>query len=318
MKTHKTLVLLLGPSGTGKTTLIRELRTLFPLSYDYPRPYTTRELRENETDKIHVDRECFSELANSGVIVCPNEVHGNFYGPTREEIHRILSSYRKPLLDWPIDRIDCLNESLPEVRKYSVYVLPPDLQTLKSRLSTDDRDGDGKRYAAAVQELNKVQKGEYQPSINLFFQNEGEVRKNVHRLHFLLSTCIDEKVEPVSTKNGDEKMDPKEFKLKNDKYRTARGGEAHLLDISCTKCNSSVIKYQKDGKGDLIRCYLNRIFYPPEFEKLQHDVSLRTTKDVPKLACLSCTALIGIPMLYADGRLAYRLIPGTFAKKRLF
>lgn len=317
MKTNNTLALLLGPSGTGKSTLIRELCQLFPSEYAYPLPFTTRQLRENETDKIHISVDDFLELGNKNEILCPNKVHETYYGPPKSEVRRILSSYRKPILDWPVERVTCIAESLPEIIPFAVYMFPPDLGTLQARINSDNRDPTGKRYEAALQELSRVQQGEYSRQIDVFFQNEGDIRQNAHRLHFIISKGIDEKIEAHKT-NGDETMEPTKIKLKNDKYRTARGGEAHLLEISCTTCSTRVLKYQKDGKGNLKRCYLNRIFHPPEFEKLQYDELIRTPKDLPNLACLTCKTIIGTPMYHDDGRLAYRLIPGKFSKKRLF
>ncbi len=108
------------------------------------------------------------------------------------------------------------------------------------------------------------------------------------------------------------------FKLKNDRYRAARGGEAHLLDISCTRCSSTVIKYQKDGKGNLVRCYLNRIMYPESLEKLQYSFNISNYRDLPALSCPECKSVIGTVMVYDDGRIAYRLQRGNFTKKRIF
>lgn len=103
-------------------------------------------------------------------------------------------------------------------------------------------------------------------------------------------------------------------KFKNDKYRKARGGKSVMLEITCSFCSSVVIEYQKDGDGNLRRCYLNRIHAPKEYSILQDSNVITTPKDMPKLCCKNCNQLIGIPMRYSDGRLAYRLRYGTFKK----
>jgi len=105
-------------------------------------------------------------------------------------------------------------------------------------------------------------------------------------------------------------------KMKRDKFRNARGGKAVMIDIYCSKCNTKVLWYQKDGTGSLKRCYLNRIFAPPELERLQRDPSIQEPKDLPNLVCPSCQNVLGTPMRYSDGRLAYRLRLGSFYKKR--
>lgn len=105
-------------------------------------------------------------------------------------------------------------------------------------------------------------------------------------------------------------------KLKNDRYRKVRGGSAELLTLYCAKCSVFVLLYQKDGPGKLIRCYLNRIFAPSSLEALQHDRRFQQPSDVPALKCSHCSNLIGVPMRYDDGRLAYRLVPGSFYKRK--
>jgi hypothetical protein len=104
--------------------------------------------------------------------------------------------------------------------------------------------------------------------------------------------------------------------LKRDRYRNARGGRAAFMRIFCSGCGSWLMLYQKDGIGQLLRCYLNRIFAPPNLEALQREISIREPRDLEALMCPKCKALIGTPMRHEDGRLAFRLLRGTFTKKR--
>ena len=103
-------------------------------------------------------------------------------------------------------------------------------------------------------------------------------------------------------------------KLKNDSYRKARGGYSQLLDIFCASCDRYIALYQKDGPGNLKRMYLNRILEPAELEELQTKY-YTNKKEVPALEC-RCGNLIGVPIKHEDGRLAYRLVPGTLYKKK--
>ena len=103
--------------------------------------------------------------------------------------------------------------------------------------------------------------------------------------------------------------------LKKDKYVNARGGNSHFLDLYCSKCNKYLVLYQKDGHGRLLRMYLDRIFEPQEFPLLQSRIGSKT--EMPNLKCPKCNALIGTPMVYeAERRLAFRLIHGSFVKKK--
>jgi hypothetical protein len=106
------------------------------------------------------------------------------------------------------------------------------------------------------------------------------------------------------------------FELKNDQYRRARGGKAFVIVISCT-CGAEILTYQKDGDGKLKRCYFNRILAPETLEKLQHDPRTNNPKGAPKLSCPKCSKVIGAPITHFDGRTAFRLRQGEFAKRRV-
>ncbi len=105
--------------------------------------------------------------------------------------------------------------------------------------------------------------------------------------------------------------------MKKDKYLRARGGTFKILNIFCAGCGAWVVQYEKDGPGDLLRCYLNRIIAPPELEALQNDPKVSEPKDMANLLCQNCKTLIGTPMRYRDGRLAFMIKKGTFSKKIL-
>lgn len=103
--------------------------------------------------------------------------------------------------------------------------------------------------------------------------------------------------------------------MKKDRYLRARGGKSRMLDVHCAKCGAWVLRYQKDGIGHLLRCYLNRIFAPPELAALQRDPTINEPNDMQNLICPKCKTVIGTPMRHEDGRLAFRLIKGTYSKK---
>ena len=103
--------------------------------------------------------------------------------------------------------------------------------------------------------------------------------------------------------------------MKKDQYRRARGGTAQMIDVICSQCGERVLHYQKDGAGHLLRCYLNRIFSPEKYEKLQHEQAICEPKDMPNLVC-DCGNLLGVPMRHRDCRLAFRLIRGKFQRQR--
>lgn len=102
-------------------------------------------------------------------------------------------------------------------------------------------------------------------------------------------------------------------KLKQDKFRTARGGSARVLDLYCRLCNAHVLRYQKDGPGSIYRLYFDRIMSPENLVNLQR----RALKDVLVLRCSTCKEILGTPYVYkSEKRKCFRLYSGALIKNK--
>ena len=100
--------------------------------------------------------------------------------------------------------------------------------------------------------------------------------------------------------------------FKSDQYRKSRGGYSRFLEISCEHCSHKVIVYQKDGPGELRRMYIDRIFKPENFSKLEN----KSINKIPDLTCSNCKRVLGIPYIYQkENRKAFRLFVGAITKK---
>lgn len=160
--TKPTFVLLLGPSGVGKSTVIRTLCSRYP-RIEYIRPLVTRPLRPGETDKICVSREKISQLEREGQLLAVNYLYGNVYGTPSAPIRNALDSGRIPILDWPVTDVARMRNAFPD-STLTIYLTPPSPAALKARLL--ERDPDGARYAAAELELEQVRSGQFSDFIN--------------------------------------------------------------------------------------------------------------------------------------------------------
>ncbi len=149
-------LLLLGPSGVGKSAIIERLISM-DSKFVYISPYMTRQLRTGETNKIPVSDERMDEMEKDGDLLAVNVLFGNIrYGTPRLPIEEALRSGAYPILDWPIERISIMTEAFAK-RLFIVYVLPPSLEILRKRLELDGRDLSGARLEAAKRELRKYQ-----------------------------------------------------------------------------------------------------------------------------------------------------------------
>lgn len=162
------LILLMGPSGVGKTEVIHALAKK-DVRFEYVRPWTTRHLRPGEADKKHVTTEELAAAETAGHFLTVTHVFGTSYGTPIQPITSSLEANRFPTLDWPIARIGVMEAAFP-FRLLRCYVLPPDDQVLALRLT--GREGAEARLQEGVEELRAVRGGAYADHIDLLVTNE--------------------------------------------------------------------------------------------------------------------------------------------------
>lgn len=163
-------LLIMGPSGTGKSTIINYLKKM-DAKFCYITPLTTRQLRPNETDKIEVSKEEMSSREKRGDLLVVNEIYGILYGTPKYLIDKTLSQHKYPVLDWPIDMISVMEKTYGN-SLFRVYIQPEDETELSARLSNDNRDANGKRLTSGKVELSKLAMGEYDQHIDLKLVNK--------------------------------------------------------------------------------------------------------------------------------------------------
>jgi guanylate kinase len=127
------LLVISGPSGVGKSTVVEALRSRRPLGFSVSA--TTRPPRPGEVDGEHyhfVDDAEFDHLVESGELLEWAEYGGNRYGTPRTPVLESLDRGEDLVLD--IENVGALKvkEALPEA--VLVFVLPPSRAELEARL----------------------------------------------------------------------------------------------------------------------------------------------------------------------------------------
>ena len=150
------LVVLSGPSGVGKSTVVKALRAEHPevwLSVSA----TTRFPRPGETHGVHyrfVSREEFAELVESGGLLEWAEFAGNLYGTPRQPVLDHLATGRPVVLEIDLQGARQVRALMPGAKL--VFLAPPSWDELVRRLTgrgTEDAAVVEKRLAVARDEL---------------------------------------------------------------------------------------------------------------------------------------------------------------------
>ncbi len=128
------------PSGTGKSTLIKQLMADSP-GLCFSISYTTREARATEKhgeDYYFVSRAVFERMVRREEFVEWAEVYGHLYGTASKPLHAALEKGQDILLDIDVQGHQQVRERLPEA--VSIFILPPSFPELSRRLR--DRHSD--------------------------------------------------------------------------------------------------------------------------------------------------------------------------------
>ena len=158
------LLVISGPSGTGKGTLIKRLMEE-DSSLVFSVSATTRAPRPGEIDGVHyhfVTNEKYDQLVAENAFVEYANVHGNRYGTLRSEVYERLERGENVVLD--IDVQGALNVIASEKEKVSIFILPPSMKVLRERLTgrgTETEEAVERRLHNAIWEITQKDRYEY-------------------------------------------------------------------------------------------------------------------------------------------------------------
>jgi guanylate kinase len=128
------LVVVSGPSGVGKSTIVAELARRHPQVVPIVTA-TTRTRRAGEVQGVHyrfLDRPAFDELRDAGGLLEWAEVHGNLYGTPIDQVRGILAAGRDAILTIDPQGARQVRARVPDA--LLVFVMPPSIEDLAKRL----------------------------------------------------------------------------------------------------------------------------------------------------------------------------------------
>ncbi|MEC7276555.1 MAG: guanylate kinase [Bdellovibrionota bacterium] len=153
------IIIIVAPSGTGKSTLIKSLKEDFR-DLHWSVSFTTRPMREGEVDGKHyfyISRDEFLKKKDQGDFIEWAEVHGNFYGTSLGFVSSKVNNGYSLLFDLDVQGADNMKRVFGDEAK-AIFIAPPSIEALEERLrgrGTDSEDVIKLRLENAKGELSR-------------------------------------------------------------------------------------------------------------------------------------------------------------------
>ncbi|KAK8791669.1 hypothetical protein WA538_002875 [Blastocystis sp. DL] len=128
-------LVLCGPSGVGKSTLIKMLMTEFPNSFGFSVSHTTRAPRGQEVDGVDyyfTKKEDMEKEIAEGKFIEHANVHGNIYGTSFASVLKVANSNKICILDIDVQGVQQVMKS--GMKAEFVFIKPPSFEELSRRL----------------------------------------------------------------------------------------------------------------------------------------------------------------------------------------
>lgn len=162
--TTGSLFIVTAASGTGKTSLVKQLiATTNDLAVSIS--HSSRTPRPGEIDGQHyhfVSRDEFAEMIKNGEFLEHAEVFDNFYGTSEKSVDYMLANGLDVILE--IDWQGALQVQKIRPDAVMIFILPPDRQSLRQRLSNRGQDSQEvieKRLSGSVHEMSQYVNFDY-------------------------------------------------------------------------------------------------------------------------------------------------------------
>lgn len=167
MTTKGKIIIISGPSGVGKHTIITSIMGNPSLNLEYSISMTTRKPREGEingVDYYFATRDEFDQHIQNNDFVEYVTFCSNSYGTLKSELKRITDSGKNAILEIDVQGVIQVLEKLRDENILSIFIAPPSFEILKQRLinrNTESVEQISSRIKQAEYELSFQDKYQY-------------------------------------------------------------------------------------------------------------------------------------------------------------
>lgn len=158
------LIIVSGPSGSGKDTILQKVFERLP-EIKFSISTITRAMRpgEVEGEKYNfVSRECFEDMIKNDLLLEYNNYVGNYYGTPKAPVDKAIAEGKEIIVEVDVNGARNIKKCREDA--ISVFILPPSYEELNRRLSargTDAPEVIEKRMKAALDEIAEAVNYDY-------------------------------------------------------------------------------------------------------------------------------------------------------------
>ncbi len=158
------LIIISGPSGSGKDTVLKKLFEKMP-ELEFSISSVTRDMRvgEVEGEKYNfISREAFEKMISENALLEYNVYCGNYYGTPKAPVEACINKGGEIILEIDVNGAENVRKNCKDC--FSVFIAPPSFEVLKNRLTsrgTETAEVIEKRLAQAKTELGRMNEYDY-------------------------------------------------------------------------------------------------------------------------------------------------------------
>lgn len=203
-KSRGSLIVISGPSGAGKGTVIKEFLNIHENAW-LSISCTSRSMRPGDVDGesyYFLSKEEFEKMINDNEFLEYALYNDEYYGTPKKYIDDRLNSGIDVILEIEVQGALKVKELLPEA--ICIFILPPSMSELRKRLicrGTETKEKVLSRFKRAYQEINKIK------DYNYVVIND-EVENAVQKITSILiaSKCSIDRIENLYLDNEEEEI----------------------------------------------------------------------------------------------------------------
>ena len=184
----KNLIIISAPSGTGKTTLCKSIRKIYP-EINWSISYTTRFKRANEfdgKDYNFISKKTFDGLIKNNELAEWENVHGSLYGTSKKTLNEIIKKNKFLLLELDVKGALKLKKMYPK-KTFSIFIIPPSFEVLRKRLKIRNTESENlikirlKRFEEEINYKSKFDHIMYNDNLDLATNELVEIVNQIKR-----------------------------------------------------------------------------------------------------------------------------------------